>query len=78
VAIWLTSGGGACGSGLGFAPHHEGLAALVTFFAEGDRLVKGGWWISICHPVLAASREDIVASEYRAIGRRWRRSISLL
>jgi hypothetical protein len=39
----LTAGGGACGSGLGFAPHHEGLAAVVTFFAGGDRPVKAGW-----------------------------------
>jgi membrane-associated PAP2 superfamily phosphatase len=46
-----------------------GLAVVVTFFAGGGHPVTAGWWISICHPVQAASRGDIVVRENRAISR---------
>jgi hypothetical protein len=46
-----------------------GLAVVVTFFARGGRPVPAGWWISIRHPVPAASRGDIVVGENRAVWR---------
>jgi hypothetical protein len=59
----LIAGVGACASGPHFAPLHEGLVVVVTFFAGGFRPIKAGWWILICHPVLATSRGDIVVGE---------------
>jgi hypothetical protein len=44
-----------------------GLAVVVTFFARGGRPVTAGWWISIHHPVPAASRGDILVGEERAV-----------
>jgi hypothetical protein len=46
-----------------------GLAVVATFFARGGRPVTPSCWISIRHPVPAASRGDIVVDEDRAIWR---------
>jgi hypothetical protein len=46
-----------------------GLAVVVTLFTGGGRPVTVGWWISIRHPVLAASRGDKVVGENRAVWR---------
>ena len=52
--------------------------AVVAISSVGGGRPEAGWSdLEIRHLVPAASREDIVAGENRADGRRWQRSASL-